>query len=158
MFGSKAIRQGAEWNRTGPVHYQASRLRLSFDLWFSCSGLTENNRNKMLRFLLWHFDFLHSLPLQQASCHILGRWRIIGGTFVFISFPLVWEVAAVDTDTNSDCHHKHKQECRCNVASVCPIQITARAPSSWLSMDRIWPVGEGFCFFPIFCSSWEKHF
>lgn len=66
-------------------NYQDSRLRLGVWPLASRGGLTENNLKKTLRFLPWHFHFLHGLPFQLANCHILGRWRIVRGAF----FPLL---------------------------------------------------------------------
>ena len=84
---AEAVRQWAKWNRTGPIHYQDSRLCLIFNLYFPGAGwqrtccMFDWNCAHFASEVPTYFGLFCALPLHQATCHILGRCSAIRDTF-----------------------------------------------------------------------------
>lgn len=111
MARAEAIRHWPEWNRTGPMHYQDSRLCLNCNLYFSGAGwqrtLSMFEQNPVLLCFRSAVTFwIPALSLHQGTCHILGRWSTIRRTYVFFFFfPMAWQVPTEEMDPNWKCHH-----------------------------------------------------
>ena len=124
---AEAVRQWAKWNRTGPIHYQDSRLCLIFNLYFPGAGwqrtccMFDWNCAHFASEVPTYFGLFCALPLHQATCHILGRWSAIRDTFLggeSFFFVTAWHVSAEETDHFKMSLHPMKQDCCCDAASV----------------------------------------
>lgn len=124
MVKAEAIRQWAEWNRTGPVHYQDSRLCLIFNLyflWTVCQRtLSIFEQNPALLCFRGVLTFCIPVCSFSSAGHLS---QVPSENCVFFPFSTVWQSPAEETDPNSKCH----QDLWNNIVAV-----------MWLFCNSLW--------------------
>lgn len=101
MAMAKAIRQWAEWNRMGPIHYRVSRLCLIFNLYFAEGRPMQSTST---------FEHDSALPCYRSAVtfHIpicsyssLGHLSYFWEDTFFV--PTTWQAPAEEMELNSKC-------------------------------------------------------